>query len=53
MVAKIDNKNYVMSTIKIYGHISFVFCCAKVYRVVKNTECDVATFKIVTAMQKS
>ena len=53
MVAKIDNKNYVMSTIKIYGHISFVFCCAKVGRVVKNTECDVATLKIVTAMQKS
>ena len=53
MVTKTDNENYVISTIKIYGHISFVFCCAKVARVVENTECDVATLKIVTAMQKS
>lgn len=53
MVTKTDNENYVISTIKIYGHISFVLCCAKVGRVVENTECDVATLKIVTAMQKS
>ena len=46
MVAKIAIDAYVLSFIKIYSFFSFVFCCAKEGRVVKNKESYVATLKI-------
>ena len=46
-VAKIDDKVHVLSIIKIYCYLSFVFCCVKEGRVVENNESDVATLKIL------